>query len=173
MGYIVLGFSLLNSNGLAIGTLYMVLYMFTMLSIFIVILFCLSNSEYIIELSYLKFTNKLIATRNELDSYNNSNDLKVLAFIQVENGKVVNEAGGAKYDYETGVVTFSNPENFSYVPIISDYNPEVVTGWYNYIKSIDSPTKFKVMRATNDQSGRTSRADTFLAIVVSDFWAVI
>ena len=61
MGYIVLGFSLLNSNGLAIGTLYMVLYMFTMLSIFIVILFCLSNSEYIIELSYLKFTNKLIA----------------------------------------------------------------------------------------------------------------
>ena len=59
MGFIMLGYSILNNNGFVVGNLYLVIYMSLMISLFVLIININSNSKFIIEFSNLKFTSKL------------------------------------------------------------------------------------------------------------------
>ena len=61
MGFIIIGYSMLNSLGLTVGSLYLIIYMLTMLCVLILIMNITSNSEYIIELGGIKFINKILA----------------------------------------------------------------------------------------------------------------
>nr|WOE90979.1 NADH dehydrogenase subunit 2 [Aequorea sp. MKL-2023] len=61
MGFIVLGFSLLNRQGFTISNLYLIVYMAAMISIFIVIINSNISNKFIIELGGLKFLNKVLA----------------------------------------------------------------------------------------------------------------
>ena len=58
MGFIMLGYSIFNNYGFTTASLYLFFYMITMLSIFILIIYSLNKSKYIIEISYLKYINK-------------------------------------------------------------------------------------------------------------------
>ena len=61
MGFIIIGYSMLNSLGLTVGSLYLIIYMLTMLCVLILIMNITSNNEYIIELGGIKFINKILA----------------------------------------------------------------------------------------------------------------
>jgi len=61
MGFIMLGFSLLNSQGFIVSNLYLTIYMLGMISVFTLIIYSDFNTKYIIELGGLKFINKLFS----------------------------------------------------------------------------------------------------------------
>nr|ALO20688.1 NADH dehydrogenase subunit 2 [Tiaropsis multicirrata] len=61
MGFIILGYSILTSEGYVISNIYLLLYTLTMLSVFILVINSNFNSQYIIELGGLKFINKTLA----------------------------------------------------------------------------------------------------------------
>lgn len=61
MGFIILGYSLLSNQGFIISNLYLSVYMLSMISIFILLIYSNYSSKYIIELGGLKFINKLYA----------------------------------------------------------------------------------------------------------------
>lgn len=61
MGFIMLGFILLNKEGNLVGSLYLNIYMITMFSILILILNRSKNNDFIIELGGLNFINKTMS----------------------------------------------------------------------------------------------------------------
>lgn len=61
MGFVVLGYTMLSNLGITVGSLYLLIYMLTMLCIFILIINYNIGNEYIIELGGLKFINKILA----------------------------------------------------------------------------------------------------------------
>lgn len=61
MGFIILGFIILNSKGNLVGNLYLTIYIITMLSILILIFTRNNNNDFIIELGGLNFINKVVS----------------------------------------------------------------------------------------------------------------
>nr|WOE90992.1 NADH dehydrogenase subunit 2 [Zygocanna sp. MKL-2023] len=61
IGFILLGYNILNKEGYIISDLYLFIYMMIMISIFILIISSNVNSKYIIELGSLKFINKIFS----------------------------------------------------------------------------------------------------------------
>lgn len=61
MGFIILGLSSINNESLSIGGLYLVIYMLTMLSVFILIINGNFKNDYIIEMGGIKFVNNILA----------------------------------------------------------------------------------------------------------------
>ena len=61
MGFIILSYFLLSKFNLIVGNIYLIIYMLTMLSLFIIILNNNISFNYIIELGGLKFINKILA----------------------------------------------------------------------------------------------------------------
>nr|WKK50051.1 NADH dehydrogenase subunit 2 [Eirene ceylonensis] len=61
MGFIVLGFNILTNDGSTIGSLYLTIYMLTMISILILIICNNFKNDFIIELSGLQYINKILA----------------------------------------------------------------------------------------------------------------
>ena len=61
MGFIILGLSSITNESLSIGGLYLVIYMLTMLSVFILIINGNFKNDYIIEMGGIKFTNNVLA----------------------------------------------------------------------------------------------------------------
>ena len=61
MGFILLGFSLLNKQGFMVSNIYLLVYMLTMISLFILVIRLNFNTKYIIELGSIKFINKIFA----------------------------------------------------------------------------------------------------------------
>lgn len=61
IGFIMLGFTLLTKQGFVISNLYLIIYMLTMISVFILIIYSNFNSKFIIELGGLKFVNKVLS----------------------------------------------------------------------------------------------------------------
>lgn len=61
MGFIVLSYNIFNSSGYITGGTYLLIYMLTMISILILIINRNFKNEFIIELSNIKFINKLLA----------------------------------------------------------------------------------------------------------------
>ena len=61
MGFILLGYSILNNEGFMVSNFYLLIYILTMVSVFILIVKISNYTEYIIELSSVRFTNKLLS----------------------------------------------------------------------------------------------------------------
>ena len=61
MGFIILGYVILSQSNMIIGSLYLLIYILTMLSVLILIINNNIKNDYIIELGGLKFTNKILA----------------------------------------------------------------------------------------------------------------
>jgi len=61
MGFIILGLTSLSNQGLSVGSLYLIIYMTTMLSLFIIIITGNYKNEFIIELGGIKFINGIIS----------------------------------------------------------------------------------------------------------------
>ena len=61
MGFIILGYVILSQSNMIIGSLYLLIYILTMLSLLILIINNNIKNDYIIELGGLKFTNKILA----------------------------------------------------------------------------------------------------------------
>lgn len=61
MGFIILGLCSITNESLSIGGLYLIIYMLTMLSVFILIINGNFKSEYIIEIGGIKFINNTLA----------------------------------------------------------------------------------------------------------------
>jgi len=59
MGYILLGFSILSKQGFLVSNLYLIIYMITMMAIFVLIIQSNFDNKFIIELGGLKFVNKV------------------------------------------------------------------------------------------------------------------
>jgi NADH:ubiquinone oxidoreductase subunit 2 (subunit N) len=60
MGFIVLGYSILNNEGLIVSNIYLLIYMLSMISVFIFVIFTNINNKFIVELSSLKFINRIL-----------------------------------------------------------------------------------------------------------------
>lgn len=61
MGFIILGYVILSQSNMIIGSLYLIIYILTMLSLLMLIINNNIKNDYIIELGGLKFTNKILA----------------------------------------------------------------------------------------------------------------
>jgi len=61
MGFIILGLCSITNESLSIGGLYLIIYMLTMLSIFILIIGGDLKNDYIIEMGGIKFANSILA----------------------------------------------------------------------------------------------------------------
>ena len=61
IGFIILGYVILSQSNMIIGSLYLLIYILTMLSLLILIINNNIKNDYIIELGGLKFTNKILA----------------------------------------------------------------------------------------------------------------
>lgn len=61
MGFILLGFTILSKEGYIISNLYLLIYILMMVSLFIIIININFDNKFIIELSNLKFVNKIFA----------------------------------------------------------------------------------------------------------------
>jgi len=60
MGFIVLGYSILNNEGLIVSNIYLLIYILSMISVFIFIIFTNINNKFIVELSSLRFINRIL-----------------------------------------------------------------------------------------------------------------
>ena len=61
MGFIMLGYIIISQSNVVVGSLYLFIYILTMISLLILILNNNVKNDYIIELGGLKFTNKILA----------------------------------------------------------------------------------------------------------------
>ena len=61
MGFIILGFTSLSNQGILVGSFYLVIYMLTMLCLFIIIIIENYKKEFVIELGGIKVINALTA----------------------------------------------------------------------------------------------------------------
>lgn len=61
MGFIILGYIILSKSNIVVGSLYLFIYVLTMLSLLILIINNNTKNEYIIELGGMKFTNKILS----------------------------------------------------------------------------------------------------------------
>ena len=61
MGFIILGYIILSKSNIIVGSLYLFIYILTMLSLLILIINNNFKNEYIIELGGMKFTSKILS----------------------------------------------------------------------------------------------------------------
>jgi NADH:ubiquinone oxidoreductase subunit 2 (subunit N) len=61
MGFIILGYNILSNEGFMVSNLYLIIYTLTMISVFILIINSSVDNQYVIELSGLKFINKILS----------------------------------------------------------------------------------------------------------------
>jgi hypothetical protein len=91
----------------------------------------------------------------------------VLATVIVQSGRLVSSSDGVSFDPSTGLISFSNPKNLPFVPVISDYSPNVsfITATH-FVKEIVGTNQFRVRRKALDTGERTDIPISFTAIVV-------
>jgi hypothetical protein len=92
----------------------------------------------------------------------------ILATLIVKGSSIASHSDGVEYDPNTGIVSFPNPENRMFVPLISDignaidYETETHFLWRDF----NEGNKFRVWRTPLDTSNVNSPPDSFTAIVV-------
>jgi hypothetical protein len=94
---------------------------------------------------------------------------RVLAMIQVRDGKVYASSKGVTFDKDSGLIAFQNPKALPFVPILTDVmlrQPFYITGTH-FVKEILPPDKFKVQGSALDVSGRTFPPADFSAVVIA------
>lgn len=92
-----------------------------------------------------------------------------LAAITVRKGAAVLNSKDVKYEAGTGVVTFPNPKNLRFVPIVSDLAQETPDHYItetHFIREIGSTNQFRVWRTPLDTSDRNGAPSNFTAIVI-------
>jgi hypothetical protein len=95
---------------------------------------------------------------------------KVLALVIVKEGKIESSSDGVSYDPNTGIVSFPNPENLKFVPLISDFGERdhdaYRTATHFLRNDFTAPNKFKVWRTSLDTGDRNMPPDSFAAIAL-------
>lgn len=92
-----------------------------------------------------------------------------LAAVTVIDGAVVIKSKGVDYNTATGVVTFPNPQNMHFVPIVSDLAPKNSEPYItetHFIRKVDVTNQFTVWKKALDTGERNSPPSSFTAIVV-------
>ena len=92
-----------------------------------------------------------------------------LAALTVKEGAVVSNSKDVKYDIHTGVVTFPNPKNLRFVPIVSDLAPKSHADYItetHFIRDIETTNQFRVWSKALDTGARNNPPSNFTAIVI-------
>ena len=98
-----------------------------------------------------------------IQSIENGN--RVLASVHISGG-IVSGTNGVTYDAASGVVTFPNPDNLLFTPVISDYNVSHYSTTTLYVRQVTGNNQFQVWRTTLDTGDRNYPPGSFTAIVV-------
>lgn len=116
-----------------------------------------------------KFEAKLSAVTQTRDSLTSAlGGGRILAIAEVEkdtsgNSTLGAHSNGVTFDSKTGVLTFPNPENLIFVPVISHYESAPTT--MHYIKAIGSDYVI-VMQVALDASARVYAPCCFTAAII-------
>jgi hypothetical protein len=92
--------------------------------------------------------------------------LHILAAIRVNAGSIISKTPGVEYSSTSGVVTFPNPQNKTFVPVISNYKEAAYISDTHFIRNILNFTQFQVWRTALDTGTRDYPPTSFTAIVV-------
>jgi hypothetical protein len=92
--------------------------------------------------------------------------VEVLAAVRVQDGTIVSSSDGVKFDRATGIVTFKNPGNLQFVPVITDFENNAYITETHFVREIVTVDKFKVWRKPLDTGARNGPPTSFTAIVV-------
>lgn len=88
----------------------------------------------------------------------------VLATFYVEGGILKSATAGVSYN--NGLVTFSNPHKFKFIPIISDLSAGDHMTDKHFISRISGGSQFNVWKTTLDTSSRNYAPTSFTAVVI-------
>lgn len=88
----------------------------------------------------------------------------VLATFYVEGGILKSATAGVSYN--NGLVTFSNPHKFKFIPIISDLSGGSHMTDKHFISRMSGSSQFNVWKTTLDTSSRNYAPTSFTAVVI-------
>ena len=92
---------------------------------------------------------------------------RVLAMVQVKNGQLQSTSSpNVSFDQGSGIVSFPNPRNLAFLPIVSDANDAPYITQSHWIRAILPPDKFIVRAKAMDTGDRTWPPHNFTAVVV-------
>lgn len=91
---------------------------------------------------------------------------RILAMAQVKNGMLASASPGVSFDQPSGVVSFPNPRNVAFLPLISDSREAPYITQMHWIKAILPPDKFIVRSKAMDTGDRTYSPEDFTAVIV-------
>lgn len=92
--------------------------------------------------------------------------IKALAIVSVKGGKIESSSKGVSYDSKTGIVSFPNPENLKFIPLIADIGDTYMTETHFIRNDFVSPNQFKVWRTPLDVTARNQAPGYFTAIAI-------
>jgi hypothetical protein len=92
---------------------------------------------------------------------------RILAMIQIKNGQLQSVSSpNVSFDQTTGLVSFPNPRNLAFLPVVSDANDAPYITSMHWIRAILPPDKFIVRAKAMDTGDRTYPPNNFAAVVV-------
>lgn len=92
---------------------------------------------------------------------------RILAMIQVKNGQIQpTSSPNVSFDQGSGIVSFPNPRNLVFLPVVSDANDAPYITQTHWIRAILPPDKFIVRAKAMDTGDRTWPPHDFTATVV-------
>ncbi|AWM06101.2 hypothetical protein [Bradyrhizobium symbiodeficiens] len=92
---------------------------------------------------------------------------RILAMIQVKNGQLSSTSSpNVSFDQTSGLVSFPNPRNLAFLPVVSDTNDVPYITQMHWIRAILPPDKFIVRAKAMDTGDRTWPPHNFTAVVV-------
>lgn len=97
---------------------------------------------------------------------------QVLAVVTVLEARLVSgqSSTGVRYNRQSGVVTFPNPDNSEYLVVVGDYGAIRSDLEYrtdtNFLRSYLSSTEFRVWKTTLDTGDRNAAPNGFTALIL-------
>lgn len=109
---------------------------------------------------------KIEQLTSKLKQLTSDDQNRVIASISVQDGRFVSGTEGSKYDGDTGIVTFNNPSNLPFIPVISDISSQEYITTTHFIKEIIGYNQFRVRQTPLDTTDRHSQPKGFTAIII-------
>lgn len=96
------------------------------------------------------------------------NKIQILAALRVRSGSLLEWTAGVTFVRDPGTVTFPNPRQLKFVPIVTDSQDNTYITDTHWVRSIQAPNIFTVRAKALDTGGaeRTSPPHDFTAIVL-------
>lgn len=91
---------------------------------------------------------------------------RILAVVRVDSHKVTYATPGVSFSKSSGVVTFPNPKEMKFVPVISNSLNSSYLTEVHFVRQISLPNQFRVWRTALDTGNRNNKPHSFTAIVI-------